>query len=99
MGVTDAPVPVTDGEVFTRRASSFSSAARLLPAEVRDDVTALYAVFRRLDDLVDDGEPDARERLTAVERCATWTAAAGSHANRWPTSARGCAMTWPDGTS
>jgi phytoene synthase len=33
-------------------------------------VTALYAAFRRLDDLVDECEPDAAERLTAVERWA-----------------------------
>jgi phytoene synthase len=54
----------------TRRvARTFALACRLLPRDVRDDVYLLYLVFRTLDDLVDDGEPDASERLAAVE---TW---------------------------
>ncbi|MDP9436617.1 MAG: squalene/phytoene synthase family protein, partial [Actinomycetota bacterium] len=42
-------------------------ACRLLPRDVRRDVLALYAVFRRLDDAVDDGWPDAEQRVAAVE--------------------------------
>ena len=52
----------------TRRvARTFALACRLLPRDVRDDVYLLYLVFRTLDDAVDDGEPDADERLAAVE--------------------------------
>jgi phytoene synthase len=52
----------------TRRvARTFAIACRMLPREVRDDVYRLYLVFRTLDDLVDEGDPDALERLTLVE--------------------------------
>ena len=51
-------------------ARTFALACRLLPRDVRDDVYLLYLVFRRLDDLVDDGDPDASERVGAVERWA-----------------------------
>ena len=50
-----------------RVARTFAIACRLLPREVRDDVYRLYLVFRTLDDLVDEGDPRARERLTLVE--------------------------------
>jgi phytoene synthase len=50
-----------------RVARTFSIACRLLPRAVRDDVYRLYLVFRTLDDLVDDGDPRARERVTLVE--------------------------------
>jgi hypothetical protein len=47
----------------TRRvARTFSLACRLLPRELRDDVYLLYLVFRTLDDLVDDGMPEAGAR-------------------------------------
>src|SRR3712207_4569243 len=39
----------------------------MLPREVRDDVYRLYLVFRTLDDLVDDGDPRAWERVALVE--------------------------------
>lgn len=59
----------------TRRvARTFALACRLLPAGVRDDVYLLYLVFRELDDAVDDGRPDAEERLAAVE---DWCAGRG----------------------
>ena len=54
----------------TRRsgvARTFALACRLLPRELRDDVYRLYLVFRTLDDLVDDGDPRASERVAAVE--------------------------------
>jgi phytoene synthase len=50
-----------------RVARTFAIACRMLPREVRDDVYRLYLVFRTLDDLVDDGDPRAAERLTLVE--------------------------------
>jgi len=52
----------------TRRvARTFALACRLLPRELRDDVYLLYLVFRTLDDLVDDGDPQAAARIEAVE--------------------------------
>lgn len=50
-------------------ARTFSLAARLLPATVRDDVVLLYLVLRTLDDLVDEQSPDAAAAVAAVE---TW---------------------------
>jgi 15-cis-phytoene synthase len=59
---------LVDARQTTRRvARTFALACRLLPREVRDDVYLLYLVFRTLDDAVDEGEPDAHERLAAVE--------------------------------
>jgi 15-cis-phytoene synthase len=49
-----------------RVARTFSLACRLLPRAVRDDVYLLYLVFRTLDDLVDDGRPEAAARVAAV---------------------------------
>jgi phytoene synthase len=54
-------------ETTNRVARTFSIACRLLPRDVRDDVYRLYLVFRCLDDLVDEGDPDAEERVRAVE--------------------------------
>ena len=64
--------PVTSTLVLARSttnrvARTFSLACRLLPRGVRDDVYLLYLVFRTLDDLVDEGRPDAPERVGAVE--------------------------------
>ncbi|MGI8513364.1 MAG: phytoene/squalene synthase family protein [Solirubrobacteraceae bacterium] len=57
-----------EARTTTRRvARTFALACRLLPRRIRGDVYLLYLVFRTLDDLVDDGEPDAAERLAAVE--------------------------------
>jgi 15-cis-phytoene synthase len=56
----------------TRRvARTFSIACRLLPRPIRDDVYRLYLVFRTLDDLVDEGDPRAWERVTLVEAWCT----------------------------
>lgn len=52
-------------------ARTFALACRLLPRDVRDDVYLLYLMFRTLDDLVDEGRPDAVERVDAV---AAWAA-------------------------
>ncbi|HEY8584653.1 MAG TPA: phytoene/squalene synthase family protein [Capillimicrobium sp.] len=66
-------------ETTRRAARTFSLACRLLPRDVRDDVYLLYLVFRTLDDLVDDGEPDAEQRLAAVE---AWAARAAGERTR-----------------
>lgn len=65
--------PLTDEARATtnRAARTFSLACRMLPRPVRDDVYLLYLVFRTLDDLVDDGMPEAAERVAAV---ADWAA-------------------------
>ena len=65
-------VDLLEARQTTRQAArTFSLACRLLPRDVRDAVYLLYLVFRCLDDAVDDGEPDAEQRLAAVE---TWAA-------------------------
>jgi 15-cis-phytoene synthase len=61
-------VPLTEARATTRRAGhTFALACRLLPRAVRDDVYLLYLVFRTLDDLVDEGRPEALSRVEAVE--------------------------------
>ena len=67
--VRPAPVvpPVDEARATTRAvARTFALACRLLPRAVRDDVYLLYLVFRTLDDLVDDGMPEAPARVDAV---------------------------------
>lgn len=54
-------------DVLRRHARSFSWAARLLPARVRDDATALYAWCRRCDDAVDLA-PDPATARGALSR-------------------------------
>ncbi len=56
-----------------RVARTFALACRMLPRDVRDDVYLLYLVFRTLDDLVDEGRPEAAARVGAVSR---WAAGA-----------------------
>ena len=56
-------------DVMQQAARTFSLAARLLPATVRDDVVLLYLVLRTLDDLVDEQRPEAAAAVAAVE---TW---------------------------
>jgi phytoene synthase len=63
----DAPLLAEARATTERVATTFALACRLLPAAIRDDVYLLYLVFRTLDDLVDDGHPDARARVTAVD--------------------------------
>ena len=64
-------------ETTRRVARTFALACRLLPRDVRDDVYLLYLVFRTLDDAVDEGGPDAAERLAAVEAWAAGEPATG----------------------
>ena len=59
---------LAEARATTRRvARTFALACRLLPRALRDDVYRLYLVFRTLDDLVDDGDARAEERIAAVE--------------------------------
>jgi phytoene synthase len=69
MSTAALPTPLlVEARTTTHRvARTFSLACRLLPRSVRDDVYLLYLLFRTLDDLVDDGAPDAEERVAAVE--------------------------------
>lgn len=50
--------------------STLAPGLRLLPSDVRADVYRLYDVLRTLDDLVDDAQPQAEQRIDAVERWA-----------------------------
>jgi phytoene synthase len=54
-------------DVLRRHARSFSWAARLLPARLRQDATVLYAWCRRCDDAVDHA-PDAASARAALAR-------------------------------
>jgi len=69
-----------EARATTRRvARTFALACRLLPRTVRRDVYLLYLVFRTLDDLVDEGRPEAAARLAAVE---AWSAGAPGERTR-----------------
>ncbi|HEV7808390.1 MAG TPA: phytoene/squalene synthase family protein [Solirubrobacteraceae bacterium] len=60
--------PLIEARATTKRVGrTFALACRLLPRPLRDDVYLLYLVFRTLDDLVDDSDPEAHARLAAVE--------------------------------
>jgi 15-cis-phytoene synthase len=61
------PAVLDEARDTTRRvARTFALACRLLPRSLRDDVYLLYLVFRNLDDLVDEGRPEAAGRVRAV---------------------------------
>jgi 15-cis-phytoene synthase len=60
----------TDKATLAPDGSTLAPGLRLLPSEVRADVYRLYDVLRTLDDLVDDDQPQAAERVDAVERWA-----------------------------
>ncbi len=63
--------PPSEGRhVHVADGSTFAPGLRLLPAQVRDSVECLYRVLRTLDDLVDEDDPRASERVGAVERWA-----------------------------
>jgi phytoene synthase len=82
----DRDTELRTARATTRRvARTFSLACRLLPREVRDDVHRLYLVFRTLDDLVDDGDPRAEDRLAALER---WCAGEGASSRETRTLTR-----------
>jgi 15-cis-phytoene synthase len=48
--------------------STFAPGLRLLPRNIRTDARRLYLILRTLDDLVDNDEPQAAQRIDAVER-------------------------------
>ena len=50
--------------------STFAPAMRLLPGQTKADVRTLYGVLRTIDDLVDEDDPRAPERVEALERWA-----------------------------
>lgn len=50
--------------------STLAPGLRLLPSSIRGDVYRLYDLLRKLDDLVDNDQPEAAQRLAAVE---AWT--------------------------
>ena len=66
MSDTATPVLAEARDTTRRVARTFSLACRLLPRPLRDDVYLLYLVFRTLDDLVDDGHPNAAARVAGV---------------------------------
>jgi phytoene synthase len=47
--------------------STFSAGIRLLPSDLQQDARLLYRVLRTIDDLVDDEDPQAAERVEAIE--------------------------------
>lgn len=61
--------------------STFAPGLRLLGPRVRQDVERLYGVLRTLDDLVDEDDPRAEERVQAVER---WAHGMGADAHETP---------------
>jgi 15-cis-phytoene synthase len=75
-----------DTAALAADSSTFAPAMRLLPAGTRADVACLYRVLRTLDDLVDDDDPRALERVQAVER---WTGAPRADAARSEDDPRG----------
>jgi phytoene synthase len=50
--------------------STFDACVRLLPGDLRSDIRMLYQVLRTIDDLVDDQDPQAEQRVEAIERWA-----------------------------
>jgi 15-cis-phytoene synthase len=51
-------------------ASSFSAGVLLLPSWLQEDARRLYYLLRTIDDLVDEGDPRADERVGALEEWA-----------------------------
>jgi 15-cis-phytoene synthase len=65
-------VVLAEARATTHRvARTFALACRLLPRAVRDDVYLLYLVFRTVDDLVDEGRPEAADRVDGLYAWAT----------------------------
>jgi 15-cis-phytoene synthase len=77
-----APTPraTLDGALAADE-STFAPAMRLLPGQTRTDVRTLYGVLRTIDDLVDDDDPRAPERVQALERWARGWAPASPEAH------------------
>jgi phytoene synthase len=47
--------------------STFSACVRLLPADLRADTQRFHRMLRTIDDLVDDEDPQAEQRVEAIE--------------------------------
>ena len=69
-GPVETVAPGAGRSAITADKSTFAPGLRLLPAPVREDVERLYRVLRTLDDLVDEDDPRAAQRVQAVERWA-----------------------------
>lgn len=70
-----APTPINadGGDETTALASdksTFAPGLRLLPRSIRADIRRLYQILRTLDDLVDDDQPEAANRVEGVEHWA-----------------------------
>lgn len=50
--------------------STFSAGILMLPSEMQRDAQRLYYLLRTIDDLVDEGDPRAADRVDAIERWA-----------------------------
>jgi phytoene synthase len=74
------PRAALDGE-HAADDSTFAPAMRLLGGQTKDDVRTLYGVLRTIDDLVDDDDPRAPERVQAIERWARGWAPASPEAH------------------
>ncbi len=71
---------ISEARAVTREhGATFSLACRLLPRGIRGDVYVLYMIFRTLDDLVDEHQPGAAQRINAVS---AW---AEGHPGEWTT--------------
>jgi 15-cis-phytoene synthase len=66
---TTTPRAALDGALAADE-STFAPAMRLLGGQTKADVRTLYGVLRTIDDLVDDDDPRAPERVEALERWA-----------------------------
>jgi len=59
--------PIPSRTAIAADGSTFAPGLRLLPGGARQDVERLYLVLRTLDDLADEDDPRASERVHAVE--------------------------------
>src|ERR1700733_5759274 len=50
--------------------STFSAGIRLLPKDLQADARQLYYLLRTIDDLVDEADPQAEQRVEAIEHWA-----------------------------
>src|ERR1700694_6242282 len=64
------PTQQRDNAVSGVDSGTFGEGVRLLPRAVQADIRQLYHVLRTIDDLVDDGDPRASQRVEALERWA-----------------------------
>jgi len=62
--------PTRGDDAMAADRSTFAPALALLPDPLKADVQRLYRVLRTLDDLVDEDDPRAAQRVGAVERWA-----------------------------